>query len=78
MIDATLTKPDWKSIKEKARSDVWSKTHIVRAIRAKCLDCSGGNRAEVERCTVTGCALYPYRLGRRGKKMLESGPPIEP
>jgi hypothetical protein len=36
----------------------------LRAIRAKCLDCSGGNKAEVRRCVVTQCALYPFRLGR--------------
>jgi hypothetical protein len=36
----------------------------LRAIRAKCIDCSGGSRAEVRRCTVTDCSLYPYRMGK--------------
>lgn len=35
----------------------------LKAIRAKCLDCSGGNRAEVEDCLVRRCPLYPFRLG---------------
>lgn len=33
-------------------------------IRQKCLDCSGGNRADVANCTVIKCALYPYRMGK--------------
>jgi hypothetical protein len=36
----------------------------LRAIRAKCIDCSGGNMAEVRRCTVYRCAVYPFRMGR--------------
>ena len=36
----------------------------VKAIRAKCLDCSGGSRYEVEQCVITDCPLYPYRLGK--------------
>jgi hypothetical protein len=31
--------------------------------RAKCLDCSGGNDAEVRKCTAVGCALWPLRMG---------------
>ena len=40
------------------------KMPILRAIRRKCIDCSGGNQPEVRKCTVIGCALWPYRLGR--------------
>ena len=36
---------------------------IIRAIRAKCLDCSGGSHSEVAACLVTTCQLYPFRLG---------------
>lgn len=39
----------------------------LRAIRAKCLECSGGSYAEVTACPVTGCALYSYRSGHRPK-----------
>ena len=45
---------------------------LMRVIRAKCLDCSAGSRAEVATCTVAACALWPYRMGtnpfkRRGE-----------
>ena len=36
----------------------------VRAIRAKCLDCSGDSSHEVKFCPITDCALYAYRMGR--------------
>lgn len=35
----------------------------MKSIRAKCLDCMGGNAAEVRRCPSEGCPLYPYRMG---------------
>ena len=41
-----------------------SHTNPVKAIRMKCLDCSGGSRTEAERCQVKDCALYPFRMGR--------------
>jgi hypothetical protein len=39
-------------------------TNPVKAIRAKCLDCSCGNVFDVSKCTVQGCPLYPFRMGR--------------
>lgn len=33
------------------------------AIRAKCIDCMGGNSAEVRRCGDKACALWPFRMG---------------
>lgn len=33
------------------------------AIRARCLDCSGGSVAEVRKCVATNCALWPHRMG---------------
>lgn len=41
------------------------------AIRAKCLDCSGGSPADVRRCSFKNCPLYPYRITQeagRGQK----------
>ena len=35
----------------------------IKAIRAKCLECSGGNNAEVRNCVIPSCQLYPYRMG---------------
>lgn len=34
---------------------------VLRAIRSKCMDCSGNNRAEVDNCVMHKCELYPYR-----------------
>lgn len=39
----------------------------IKAIRAKCLDCSGDNYKEVRLCPVKKCPLYPYRFGKRPK-----------
>lgn len=36
----------------------------LKAIRAKCIDCSGHQVKEVKRCPVIHCALWPYRMGR--------------
>ena len=36
----------------------------IKAIRAKCLDCSGNNAAEVRKCVAASCALWPFRMGR--------------
>lgn len=36
---------------------------ILKAIREKCLDCSGGSRSEARRCTAVACALWPFRMG---------------
>lgn len=33
----------------------------LTAIRAKCMECSGNSRREVERCKLKDCPLYPYR-----------------
>ena len=34
-----------------------------RAMREKCLECCCGSKHEVKHCPITGCALWPYRLG---------------
>ena len=37
----------------------------IKSIRLKCLDCCCGSSKEVGLCKIEGCALYPYRFGRR-------------
>lgn len=37
----------------------------MKAIRKKCLDCSGDSFKEVDLCPITDCSLYPYRYGKR-------------
>ena len=36
----------------------------LKAIRKKCLDCSGHSQKEVRECVIPGCPLYPYRMGK--------------
>lgn len=36
---------------------------VLKAVRAKCLDCCCGQEAEVRRCAITDCSLHPYRFG---------------
>jgi hypothetical protein len=35
----------------------------IKAIRAKCIDCSGGTWSEVRKCVATACPLWPFRMG---------------
>ena len=37
----------------------------VKAIRAKCADCTGNQPKEVRECPVYACPCWPYRMGRR-------------
>ncbi len=39
----------------------------LKAIRAKCLDCCGGNASEVRKCVCTNCPLWPLRMGSQPK-----------
>ena len=36
----------------------------IKSIRAKCLDCSGGEASEVRKCVAVTCSLWPFRMGR--------------
>ena len=40
----------------------------LKAIRLKCLDCSGGQPKEVRYCPAKECDLYPYRFGKNPKR----------
>lgn len=40
-----------------------SKTDILKALRAKCLDCCCEQAAEVRKCHIANCSLHPYRFG---------------
>ena len=37
----------------------------LKAIRAKCIDCSGGSRLEVKHCPVTSCPLIARSWKRK-------------
>lgn len=40
----------------------------LKAIRQKCLDCSGEGESWVRQCELTKCPLWPYRMGRKPKE----------
>lgn len=40
---------------------ITGKNTIGKAVKAKCIDCSGYDRAEMYNCTVTTCPLYHHR-----------------
>lgn len=35
----------------------------IKAIRAYCVECSGGNEAEARKCVSVKCPLWPFRMG---------------
>lgn len=37
----------------------------LKAIRAKCVACCCGSKAEVRLCTIKSCPLWPFRSGHR-------------
>jgi hypothetical protein len=43
--------------------EVFEHKTAMKAIRAKCLDCSY-NAQEVKMCTAVDCPLWPFRLGK--------------
>jgi len=49
--------------KEKARE--WESR--VEAVKAHCLECSGGKWSYVHTCPSVDCSLWPFRVGSPGK-----------
>jgi hypothetical protein len=47
----------------------------LRSIREKCIDCCAGNKAEVARCHLESCALWPFRMGRNPNRAGVGGNP---
>ena len=43
-------------------------TSPLKAIRLKCLDCSGNNPYEVTECPIDTCPLFEYRSGHNPKR----------
>lgn len=52
----------------------------LQAIRKYCLQCSCGDKKEVDECTISGCPLYVFRLGepKTSKNENENAPIITP
>jgi hypothetical protein len=36
----------------------------IKAIRAKCVDCCGGQASEVRKCVAVTCPLWAFRMGK--------------
>lgn len=41
----------------------------IRAIRAKCLECSNGSSNEVKLCPVKSCPLHSFRFGHNPNRL---------
>lgn len=44
----------------------------AKAIRAKCIDCMGGDKSEVRKCTAVNCPLFPFRMGKEDTTLYET------
>lgn len=56
----TITEAEWSTVADDVRIG-------MKAVRAKCLDCCADNAAEVRKCVVVQCALWPLRMGSQPK-----------
>lgn len=45
----------------------------LAAIRAKCLECSGGSRKEAHGCRLRDCPLWPFRGGEPRARARKEG-----
>jgi hypothetical protein len=50
----------------------------LKAIKWKCLDCSGGTDAGVRSCTFTACPLFPFKAETRTSSVRLSGKRLMP
>ena len=48
------------------RGDIMEKSPL-KAIRAKCLDCTCGQASEVKNCQIKKCPIWEYRMGKSGR-----------
>jgi hypothetical protein len=58
-----LERNDWSDAQVTIRRYAERVRNPMTAIRAKCIECSGGSIVEVKECRVFGCALHPFREG---------------
>jgi len=49
------------------RNNMSKRKTPLKAIRAKCIDCSARQLAEVRSCIVENCPIWLYRMGKRPK-----------
>jgi hypothetical protein len=56
----------------KTAADFQRDATSIRAIQRRCLDCSGGSKAEVRNCERVGCDLHPNRLGNNPNRKMSA------
>lgn len=56
-----------KTVKTQKTEKEPTTTFLLKAIRAKCLDCSG-TKTEVGRCPIKSCSLWKWRKEQEEKK----------
>ena len=44
-----------------------------KAIRKKCLECSGWSATQARECHITTCALWPYRMPHGAESIEKQG-----
>jgi hypothetical protein len=54
---------DPRSASREALIAVHKPKPLLKAMRDKCIDCSGGSPSEAANCSAVGCPLWPYRMG---------------
>jgi hypothetical protein len=60
ILSGPIDKTDYREVVRRYQEKV---RNPRTAIRAKCVECSGGSLKEVQLCRVVDCALYPFRMG---------------
>jgi hypothetical protein len=50
-----------------SREDIEAVGHtampVLKALRARCIDCCAGSATEVRHCTAVECSAWPFRMG---------------
>lgn len=60
----TSTEGNTNLSKENLKQWGYESTPLLKAVRAKCVDCSGGSVYEANKCTDIQCPLWVFRLGK--------------
>ena len=68
----------WPPTADAARAAGHEAISPLRAIRAKCLDCSCYQLAEVRLCEAIKCPLWPFRAGKHPWYGLNEKTPSDP
>ena len=64
-----------EGLKREGRANKLGTLKPLKAIRLKCLECSGGQPGEVRDCQITICPLWPYRSGHSPQRAGVGGNP---